>query len=1202
MLRFAFTTLVVACGLLLGGGAAGSAPSASVVISQVYGGGNNTGATYQNDFVELHNTGRAAADLTGWSVQYAPGGGTTWQVTSLPAVSLPAGAYFLVKESGGTSYGSPLPAADATGTTNIKVSNGKIALVADSAQISTTCPTDPVDEVGYGTNTVPCFEGAGPAPSPSATTADLRAGSGCTDTGDNSADFVTETPAPRNASSTLHYCNLPQVSSTSPADAASDVPLASDLSITFDEPVDVGASWVGISCADSGAHAASVTGGPTTFTLDPDASFAPGERCTVTVTASQVTVNDPPEQMAADYTFAFTAVRATHYIVTSSDYSPVAGATVTISAQLAGAGDAPLAAAGRTVNWSPDGAGSLSATGSVTNAAGIATVDLTTSTAAGTVSTVTATDSSDDTVAGMSGEISTVPGPATHLTFTSSSGPLAAGDTRELAVQIRDEHENVVTGDGSTSVTFSQTDGPGSVEGLGSATASAGTASLTVTGHSAGNVGIEASAAGLRGATSAFLVTAGPADHLAFTSVPATLASAASGLLTIELRDAEENVLTGDSSTSVAFTKTDGGGTVEGLGSATVSNGVATEEVTGRRAGSIVIVASAGGVTADSATFEVVPGPADHLSFTSAPSTLASAASGRLTVELRDAEENVLTGDSSTSVAFTKTDGGGTVEGLGPATVSNGVATEEVTGRRAGSIVIEAWADGVFAGSATFEVVPGPPDHLAFRTTMASLASGSSRMLDVEVRDVNENTVSADSGRSVDFQTSGSGTIAWPDGASPLTSNGVASKGVTARRAGPVVVSAHATGLDGDSIAFDVVPGAADHLTFTSSAANLPFATARTLMVDVRDANGNRVTTDAGRTITFAKSSGSGSVSGLGDASTSGGGASRPVTGSGGGAITISATATGLTAATSGFTVLAPDGSGTITTPTGRAVNGSGGNTIAFTYTAAPGGIADGAISLTVPSGWSAPSATATDPGFATASSGSLTINESTRTIVASGLTVPAGGTVRILYGSKTSGGPGAVAPTAGGVQTWTARSRASSGGTRARLAAAPAIDVLAPDGPRDADDADRLGPRRYARQHDHLHLRGRGRRHLRRHGQPDGADGVERSVDVRPRGRVHEGERGQPLDLGSQDHRLRAHALDRADVHDHVRLEGRRGDGGCGARHRSRRSDVGGGQQGERRRKTHQPRRLAQHHRLAVRRRPPAHAPAVGDLMASTI
>src|SRR5215213_2411048 len=33
------------------------AVSTSIVISQVYGGGGNSGATYQNDFVELFNRG-----------------------------------------------------------------------------------------------------------------------------------------------------------------------------------------------------------------------------------------------------------------------------------------------------------------------------------------------------------------------------------------------------------------------------------------------------------------------------------------------------------------------------------------------------------------------------------------------------------------------------------------------------------------------------------------------------------------------------------------------------------------------------------------------------------------------------------------------------------------------------------------------------------------------------------------------------------------------------------------------------------------------------------------------------------------------------------------------------------------------------------------------------------------------------------------
>ncbi|HVD64337.1 MAG TPA: lamin tail domain-containing protein, partial [Lapillicoccus sp.] len=46
-----------------------------VVISEVYGGGGNTGATYQNDFIELYNNGEQAVDLSTWSVQYGSSGG-----------------------------------------------------------------------------------------------------------------------------------------------------------------------------------------------------------------------------------------------------------------------------------------------------------------------------------------------------------------------------------------------------------------------------------------------------------------------------------------------------------------------------------------------------------------------------------------------------------------------------------------------------------------------------------------------------------------------------------------------------------------------------------------------------------------------------------------------------------------------------------------------------------------------------------------------------------------------------------------------------------------------------------------------------------------------------------------------------------------------------------------------------------------------
>src|SRR5205807_1952209 len=44
-------------------------------------------------------------------------------------------------------------------------------------------------------------EGSGAAPAPSATTADLRADNGNTDTNNNAADFTAGTPNPRNTAS-----------------------------------------------------------------------------------------------------------------------------------------------------------------------------------------------------------------------------------------------------------------------------------------------------------------------------------------------------------------------------------------------------------------------------------------------------------------------------------------------------------------------------------------------------------------------------------------------------------------------------------------------------------------------------------------------------------------------------------------------------------------------------------------------------------------------------------------------------------------------------------------------------------------------------------------------------------------------------------------------------------------------------------------
>ena len=194
-LRGALVAVVLACSLA-------SAPlSAQVVISQVYGGGGNAGALYTNDFIELFNAGSTPASLDGLQVAYASATGNTWNNrTVLPAVVLQPGQYFLIQQAAGTGGTQPLPTPDATGTIAMAAANGKVALVLGTDQIANaTCPSGPeiLDFVGFGTANCPVAPNL-PTPALSNTTAALRNGNGCDDTGNNSADFTVAAPSPRN--------------------------------------------------------------------------------------------------------------------------------------------------------------------------------------------------------------------------------------------------------------------------------------------------------------------------------------------------------------------------------------------------------------------------------------------------------------------------------------------------------------------------------------------------------------------------------------------------------------------------------------------------------------------------------------------------------------------------------------------------------------------------------------------------------------------------------------------------------------------------------------------------------------------------------------------------------------------------------------------------------------------------------------------
>jgi hypothetical protein len=136
----------------------------------------------------------------------------------------------------------------------------------------------------------------------------------------------------------------------------------------------------------------------------------------------------------------------------------------------------------------------------------------------------------------------------------------------------------------------------------------------------------------------------------------------------------------------------------------------------------------------------------------------------------------------------------------------------------------------------------------------------------------------------------------------------------------------------------------------------------------------------------------------------------------------------------------AANGTGTMTSKTTSVTYGSTGHAITFTYTAATGGVSSGGVHLTVPAGWSAPSTTGTSAGYTTASTGTVSLDG--QTIVVLGVTLAAGATLTIVYGSKAAKGPGATATTGVGAATWTTTEKSTSSGTETTLAKSPVITV----------------------------------------------------------------------------------------------------------------------------------------------------------------
>jgi hypothetical protein len=240
---------------------------------------------------------------------------------------------------------------------------------------------------------------------------------------------------------------LVSASSSSPV-AGSTVTIAAQLADGHGNPVAGGGRIVAWTASGSGGVFGSATSttaanGVATVGFTTGVTAGVTYAVTATQTGSSLTGTSAPLTTVAG--------PAARYVVTPSLSTPSAGATITVTAQIADANGNAVASSGRTVTWTKTGTGgSFSAATSTTNSSGIATVSFTTSTTVGATHTVTATDNGG--LAGTSGDITTSSVVAV-VRFASAVLVVDSAGTITPTVSARDANGAAVSGAGITLVT-----------------------------------------------------------------------------------------------------------------------------------------------------------------------------------------------------------------------------------------------------------------------------------------------------------------------------------------------------------------------------------------------------------------------------------------------------------------------------------------------------------------------------------------------------------------------------------------------------------------------------------------------------------------------------------------------------------------------------------------------------------------------------
>ncbi len=378
---------------------------------------------------------------------------------------------------------------------------------------------------------------------------------------------------------------------------------------------------------------------------------------------------------------------------------------------------------------------------------------------------ISATSSADQFTYGSTQTIS-----GTNSTASFATLSVASGNTDALTIVVKDTSGNAVTGLASSAFTFSLSGGTSAgTFGPVSATATPGTYTTAFTGTTAGTAStLTITVNGVTLSTKPSVSVTPGAVNAANSTASVASANVASGntdTLTIVVKDGSGNAVSGLSSSAFAF-RLSGGTSAGTFGSVTASAtpGTYTATFTATTAGTAsTLTTTVNGVSLNSRpTITVTPGGVSAANSTAsfATSSVVSGHTDTLTIVVKDAAGNAVTGLSSSAFGFSLS--GGTSSGTFAAvtaTSTPGTYTTTFTATAAGTVsTLTTTVSGVILNSKpTITVnavsISGANSTASFNT--AAVAAGESDALTIVVKDTSGNAVTGLASSAFTFSLSG---------------------------------------------------------------------------------------------------------------------------------------------------------------------------------------------------------------------------------------------------------------------------------------------------------------------------------------------------------------------------------------------------------------------------------------------------------------